>query len=300
MDIKQLAYFVAIVDNNCNISITSKKIHVSQPALSKTILMFEEDENARLFIRNKGRLQCLTEAGEIFYNSAKQILGLYDEMLNELRVSSKKFKGKIRIGIPPLILGVIFHEVITSLILDNPDIDFEIVESGAQELRKLFLLQEIDLAILLAPTNINKNLVRESVLYSDELSAFMSCGHPLAKKDSLEWKDLSHRRLAVFNNSFMIYHLLANKFKQEGISPVLSIQSGSWDFLLQSTKNSELITILPSPIKNIASKRSFAERKFKDPIFWKVTLCRPIKEHYTYIEDYVYAQLLEAFGIQKK
>jgi len=296
MDIKQLSYFVAIVDNNYNISITSKKIHVSQPAISKAILIFEEEENTELFIRHNGRLQRLSEAGEIFYNNAKQILSLYDEMLQDLRVSSKKFKGKIRIGIPPLILGIVFHEVMPALVLDNPDINFEIIESGAHDLRRLFLLQEIDLAILLNPTNINKNLVQESIIYSDELSAFMSYNHPLATKDRLDWQDLNNQEMAIFNSSFMIYHLLINKFKLEKVSPIISLQSNSWDFLLQSTKSSRLITVLPSPIKNIISKKCYVTRKFNDPIFWKVTLCRPIKEQYTYIEEYVYAQLLSAFS----
>lgn len=296
MDIKQLSYFVAIVDNKFNISITSKKLHVSQPALSKAIKSFEEKECTELFIRNNGRLKSLTQSGEIFYNNAKQILKQYDDMINELRSSNKVFKGKIRIGIPPLVLGVVFSKVITNLILNNPDIDFQIIESGAQDLRKLFLLGEIDLAILLKPTNISKNLVIESAIYKDELSAFMPINHHLAIKDTLSWEDLNNEKISIFNNSFMIHHILVNQFKVKNISPIILLQSTSWDFLLQSAKNSGLITILPSPIKNIISKEKIVERKFYNPLFWEVTLCRPIKETYSYLEEYIYITLLEAFS----
>ncbi len=37
MDIVQMGYFINIVENNCNLSLAAKKIHISQSALSQFI-----------------------------------------------------------------------------------------------------------------------------------------------------------------------------------------------------------------------------------------------------------------------
>lgn len=51
MDIEHLKYFVVVVNNSFNLSDASKKLHVSQPALSKYILKFESEEGVNLFHR---------------------------------------------------------------------------------------------------------------------------------------------------------------------------------------------------------------------------------------------------------
>ena len=78
MDIKQLKNFVVIVESDFNLSETSKKIHISQPALSQMFLHFEREENIELFKRSNGRLQSLTPAGENFYYTAIELLKQYE------------------------------------------------------------------------------------------------------------------------------------------------------------------------------------------------------------------------------
>jgi len=153
MDINQLKHFIEIVESDFNISETSKKIHISQPGLSKMILNFEREENIKLFERANGRLQNLTPAGENLYYSAVELLKQYDEMMEVLRADSVKMKGKIKIGIPPLVNTMLFTHILPKLIIENPSIQFEIIEVGAFQLQKLLILQEIDMAVLLRPAN---------------------------------------------------------------------------------------------------------------------------------------------------
>lgn len=43
MDITQLKYFVCIVESDYNLSAASKKLHISQPALTQYIRKFEDE-----------------------------------------------------------------------------------------------------------------------------------------------------------------------------------------------------------------------------------------------------------------
>lgn len=295
MDIKQLKNFVEIVDADFNISETSKKIHISQPALSKMIINFEREENVQLFERSYGRLQNLTPAGENFYYNAVELLKQYDEMMENLRHDAAKVKGRIRIGIPPLVLAVLFSEIIPKLILEYPNIQFEISEVGAFELKKSLVLQEIDIAILLNPADFNKASIEKVIIADDDLCAFMNEDNKLADNKKLQWSDLNNEDIAIFSESFMINHYLMRKFESKSVRPNIKIKSSSWDYLLYSTEANNLITILPSPISNFAYYKNLVKVEFYDPINWEVILCRYSKAHYSRVETLIYDELIDYF-----
>jgi DNA-binding transcriptional LysR family regulator len=299
MDIKQLKNFVIIVESDFNISETSKKIHISQPALSKMILNFERDENIELFERSNGRLQSLTPAGENFYYNAVELLKQYEEMMEGLRDASIKMKGRIKIGIPPLVNTVLFTEIIPKLILENPNIQFNIIEMGAFELQKSLILQEIDLAILLRPSDFAKNNIQEVLIANDDLCAFMSKEHALTNKDKLSWSDLNNESMAIFTEDFMINHYLMLKFERENIRPHIKLRSHSWDYLLYAMEHSNLITVLPSPVSEFCSLKNIVKVEFDDPINWEVILCRQVKSHYTRVEAFVFNSLCNYFNTHK-
>ena len=300
MDINQLKYFIAIVENDLNLSVASKKLHISQPALSKYIIKFEEEEKVKLFERNHGRLTGLTSAGENFYANAQIVIEKHDNLMKEFREHGSLIKGTVRIGIPPLILTVLFTEVMAELIRLNVGIRFIIIEKGAFELRKMLLLDELDIAVLLHPTNLNQLLFKEEIIREDELTAFMSKENPLASKSSIEWTDLKGKDLAVFNETFMIHHQLMRKFQSLKMDPKISLMSGSWDFLLEVTRTSTFITILPAPIKEHFSFKDVTEVPFKNPISWQVLLTYKQKPHYTRIEEYTIDSIIRYFRENRK
>ncbi|KWX72952.1 LysR family transcriptional regulator [Paenibacillus riograndensis] len=296
MDIKHLEYFIEIVNSSCNLSVAAKKLCVTQPSLSLLIKNFEDEENVNLFERYKGRLQNLTPAGERFFENAKILVKNYQNMLAELREDSFQFKGKIVIGIPPLILGIVFADILSGMLSANPDIKFEIIEAGAYELRRMLTLKELDFAILLQPTNIDPTTINEYLLQEDELTAFMSSSNPLANHEKIHWKQLNNEPLAIFNHTFMIHHKLLEQFKKENIQPQISILSASWDFLLQVTKRSKFITILPSPVHDFFNVSDIIEVPFHQPITWKVILCQPAKDRYSHVERHVKKIIIDHFA----
>lgn len=288
MDIKQMHYFISIVETDFNMSQASKILHISQPALSQTITTLEKNENLLLFERAHGRLQTLTPAGEILYQHAKEIVQKYNDMLQDLQEESAQLKGNIKIGIPPVVISVVFPEILPTLISTNPEIRFQIKEAGAVELKKDLLLQELPIVVLLRPTGLDSSTVEEVVIRKDTLSAFMSKDHSLAQKDRLLWTDLHNQPMAIFDSTYMIHHQLLNKFSSQQVKPQLYLQSASWDLLLNSTRRSNLVTVLPTPVAHYYSSPEVVRVDFEQPLYWEVVLCRRKQKRYSRIEDYVF------------
>ena len=298
MDIKNLECFVEIVNSKYSLSAAAKKLGISQPALSYMIKNFETEENILLFERYNGRLQNLTPSGEVFYQHAILVLENYQSMMDEMRKVSALHKGRIKIGIPPLILGVALADIISGMIIDHPDIAFEIIELGAYELKHSLLSKKLDFAILLQPTDISDDIITEHLLTQCELSAFMNADNPLATHKKLHWSQLDGQLLAIFNNTFMIHHQLTNRFEAEQIHPIIPITSSCWDYLLLSTKNSNLVTILPSPIGELIQTSDIVEVPFHDPIPWMIVLCQVKKNRYRHLEKYVLDTIVSYFRPQ--
>ncbi|OOF68745.1 LysR family transcriptional regulator [Rodentibacter caecimuris] len=299
MDIRHLRYFVAIVENNFNLSKTAQNLYISQPALSMMISDFEHKEEIQLFKRSNGKIMGLTYIGENYYHDAKALITKYNEMHRNLHNEHTKIVGNITIGIPPLILSVVFSDVIPSLILNNPAINITVKEQGAFALKSELLLEQIDLAVLLYPEGISKNIIDSFAIHHSELSLFLSPNHPLANKENIEWEDLNKQKMAIFDKNFMIAHQLKERFERYNIYPNIVIESGSWDFMLNAVKlNHDLLTILPYPIAEQYQSSEFVCRKINEPILWRVTLCRLKKNNYSTVENYIFDLLLKLFKVK--
>lgn len=295
MDIIQLGYFINIVECDYNLSLASKKIHISQSALSQFISNFEYDNDILLFHRKKGRLSSLTRAGEKIYEYGLRIIAQYEEMEEMVRIESLKQKGTIRIGIPSLILRVYFSKFFPTLLKKRPEAQLEITEGGSNDLRRKLINDEIDIAILIEPTNLDTKNYEQHVIQIDEMSAFMDKNHPLSQKDVISWKDLKKYPLGTFNKDFMTYSLLEDELAANNLKNQITFTSSSWDYLIDITRATDVVTIIPRPVEKYINKNNFSCKKFKNYIPFNFHLCRPIKSKYSVIENYVFNDIIDHF-----
>lgn len=66
-----------------------------------------------------------------------------------------------------------------------------------------------------------------------------------------------------------------------------------WDVLLESTKSSDFLTLLPSTLKSHFKSDAFVEKEVDDSIYWKCVICYPKKNNYSTIEEFTLHQLLQ-------
>lgn len=299
MDIRQLRYLVEIVQNKFNLSETSQRIHLSQPALSQSIRRMESEFDVQLFNRSRGRLISLTPVGEGVYQDALEVLEKHNQLMRNMRTTAMSMQGRIRIGIPPLVLSVLFTDVLAELIASNPRARIEIVEEGAFELRRMLQTEEIDCAILLEPTDLPKSNFEQILLFSDSLSLFMSKDHPLAKKDMVEWADLRGESFVLFDESYLIYHNVKQKFRSLNMELKIVLMSKSWDFLIESIRHSRFLTFLPKPIEKQYNLGDVVQAPLNKPLDWDVVLVYPKKRHYSDIERAMQQKMLTHFQVER-
>lgn len=137
---------------NGSISEASKKLFITQSAVSKAIKKLEEDLDTKLFYRNPKGVK-LTDKGE-------ELLFYVEEAFNNLvtaertMIESKTLnKGKISIGVPSQIGSFYIFEDITNFHNKYPNIEITIISKTTTQLLKLLERHEIDFIIDTSPIN---------------------------------------------------------------------------------------------------------------------------------------------------
>ncbi|MCP1121999.1 LysR family transcriptional regulator [Bacillus sp. 3103sda1] len=150
MDIRQLRYFLIIAEEG-QISRAAKKLHMAQPPLSQQLRLMEEEIGTVLLERKRnGKTMELTEAGEILYKKARNILNLFEESILEVKEAGEGIRGSLSIGIVVSCVSYL-PKRIQYLHENYPMISFKLRGGDPVELSKQLENRNIELAIVRLP-----------------------------------------------------------------------------------------------------------------------------------------------------
>ncbi|MBR6704666.1 MAG: LysR family transcriptional regulator, partial [Lachnospiraceae bacterium] len=93
MELRTLTYFVTVAEE-LNITKAAQILHISQPPLSAQIKNLEDELGTPLFIRGKRHLT-LTDAGQLLYQRAKDILNLSEKASAEITALNRGMSGTV-------------------------------------------------------------------------------------------------------------------------------------------------------------------------------------------------------------
>ena len=98
MDFRELSAFVAVVEEG-GMSAASRRLHVSQSALSQTVSALERELGVTLLERTSTGVRP-TEAGTALLVEARAVLARYHQAVRTMSTYSTESSGVIRLGIP--------------------------------------------------------------------------------------------------------------------------------------------------------------------------------------------------------
>ena len=121
-ELYKVFYYVA---KNQNITQAANELMVSQPAISKSIKVLEDELNTKLFNRKNNGVS-LTNAGEIIYNKIKKSIELIVSAEEDLKSLNNMEKGTINIGAGNTIIQKYLIFYIEEFHKKYPNIDIKI------------------------------------------------------------------------------------------------------------------------------------------------------------------------------
>lgn len=149
MDLARLRYFVAVVEAG-SFSRGAAALHMSQPALSRQVLLLEQEVGQALFVRT-GRGAEATEAGLALLGHARAISELTERARADMRDRHASPHGRVVIGLPPRVAHVLTADLVERFRARYPDAVICVVEGLSIRLREWLVAGSLDIAILFDP-----------------------------------------------------------------------------------------------------------------------------------------------------
>ena len=212
MDIRQLRYFVAIVEQG-SFSRAAALLHVAQPALSLHVRNMEADLRVQLLHRSpKGVLP--TEAGAILLRNARIIIDQLSIAEEEIRGHESDPAGEVRLGLPGTISEVLSVPLITATHQRYPKIKIRIAEAMSGFVLEWMRDGRIDLAILYR--DVSDHGIATVRLIEEELSFFGPAEDPSRKNlptpgEPIAFADVARQPLILPGPSHGLRELLARQ-----------------------------------------------------------------------------------------
>lgn len=197
MELRHLRYFSAVA-RHLSFTKASKKIRVSQAALSETVKNLEEELGFELLSRTKVSVR-LTAAGESFLRDSDRILkDAVDAGRSAARVARGE-SGHISIGFLGATDAPFLPTLLRSFIRSHPSVDISIVDGTPREIAKAMAEGRIDLSISHPDEATSRDLpVERFPIYTDGLCAVFPKTHHLAvEAGPLDFRTLSGERLII-------------------------------------------------------------------------------------------------------
>lgn len=128
--------YVIVIAQEKTLSKAAERLFVSQPALSRFLLKLEDELGITLFERKKREL-IPTYAGELYLETARNILQLQEKLDRELTMLKETNHGKLSIGITPGRGHTVLPKILPDFRRQFPDYELQIYEEDVDTLEAM-------------------------------------------------------------------------------------------------------------------------------------------------------------------
>lgn len=196
-NLNQLKAFVSLAET-LSFTSTAALLHITQPTLSGTIRLLEEQIGARLFDRDTRKVR-LTPIGEEFVVLARRVLAEASRASAEIKDLVGARKGTVRLGALSMLLGQFLLPAIESFRKNFPDVRLELLDVGSEQCHELLQRGQVDLAVY---TLLESDpMIETTEIGTQSIVTLIRDDHPLAKLKEIEWKRLIKEPIIALRSS---------------------------------------------------------------------------------------------------
>jgi DNA-binding transcriptional LysR family regulator len=177
MELRLFTYVVTIAEEG-SLSGAARRLHLTQPTLSRQLRELERQVGAALFART-GRGLAPTPAGEVLVRRARTVLAAADTALRDARLAGQGLAGRLTLTFAGSGINGPLGAALGRLRRELPRVDLRLEESfNDTEMSTGVLDGRCDLAVQRLPMRDAR--LATQVWWKEPLTLFLPAGHPLA------------------------------------------------------------------------------------------------------------------------
>lgn len=214
LTLQQLEAFLQIAASG-SFRAAAEALHVSQPALSRTVRVAEELLGARLFDRDTRHVE-LSAAGRELLPVARRILAEFDDASSELAQFLEGRSGHVTVAALPSVGVALLPGAIAAFRARQPQVGFSIIEAPAESLLAAVAEGRADFGISVQPAPDQRLHYRH--LLDDPFVLLCRQDDALAKRRALPWSVCATRPFLASQPGSSIRPMTDAVFLQKGLA----------------------------------------------------------------------------------
>ena len=241
MDLRQLEILRAIAETG-SFTACGRKLNVSQSAISRQILLLEEELGEPLFLRI-GRQVRMTPAAESLVQLGQRVFQDVRDTVGAITDRTRELRGTLRLSGGMTVCLYVFPPLLKQMRRTHPLLDVRLTVAAAgrsvQEIRG----GRVDAGLLTLPV-VEPDLVTVPVL-REELLLVTTPGHALAKRKKVVPKDLADLPFIMFELGSGTRKVIDHFFASENIEPTVLMDTENVEIIKAMVKTGQGVGIVP-------------------------------------------------------
>jgi DNA-binding transcriptional LysR family regulator len=254
MELRHLRYFVTVAEEQ-NVTQAAKRLHVSQPPLSRQIRDLETEMGIALFERS-GKAIRLTEAGKTFLLEARAVLQRAEDAVALAKSVANQKRNQVHVGysVPPAV--EIFPRALRAFERANPQVSVDFRMMSAQKMLRALRSGDLDvsLTVCIEPTDFEGLSVEELGTYPLRVAAHKK--HRFARLREVPMSEVARQPIIAFcREEFPHQVLLAKLFLPYTPAPKVVAEYDNLESIIAAVEAGRGVTILFQSISRISGTR---------------------------------------------
>jgi DNA-binding transcriptional LysR family regulator len=241
VDLRQLEIIRAIAETG-SFTAAGHKLHVSQSAISRQILLLEDELKEPVFLRVGRRIR-ITPAGESLLQLSHRVFQDLKDTTAGITDSQESLRGTVRLMGGMTVCLYVFPQLLTELKRQHPEIDLKLTTGSSERCIRLLRNGTGDLALLTLPVD-QPDLVTAPVL-QEELLVVTAAKHPLSRKRKVLPQDLVGQPFVLFESGSNTRRAVDEFFMTARIEPQIVMETENVEIIKALVRHGLGITIIP-------------------------------------------------------
>jgi len=241
VDLRQLEILQAIAETG-SFTACGRKLHVSQSAISRQILLLEEELGEPLFLR-VGRQVRMTPAAESLVQLGQRVFLDVRETVGSITDRTRDLRGTLRLSGGMTVCLYVFPPLLKHLRRVHPHLDVRLTVALAgrsvQEIRG----GRVDAGLLTLPV-VETDLVTVPAL-REELLLVTAPTHQLAKRKKVPARELAGLPFVLFEVGSATRKVIDNFFASQSIEPTIVMDTENVEIIKAMVKTGLGVGIVP-------------------------------------------------------
>lgn len=223
MELRHLHYF-AVLAETLHFGRAADLLHISQPPLSRQILLLEQELGVTLFERSRRSVR-LTAAGERLRRDAREILAAVDRAKRNTQAASLGENGTLGVGFMFAAAYSVVPALTRAYTSAYPQVELTLSETIPTLLNEELRSGAIDVGIMYPPRNTDQLSMR--TVFQEPLVVALPTGHPLAAQTVISIESLRDQSFIISPRkaSAYIYDTIVEHCQAHGFSPKIRLET---------------------------------------------------------------------------